>query len=106
MNRSEKEQFEAYRSEYLDLCHAMQSGVHSEILEDPSGKLAAVRPKNLRVGVNSAMADHASLVRLLVRKGIISNIEYVKALRDGMAEEVKRYERRLSKHFGKEIHLH
>lgn len=75
--------------------HAMQSGVAMEMNHD-SGPTS---PKHLRVGVNTALVDHGSLVGLLVSKGVITHDEYVKAIADGMEEEKRRYEERLSKRF-------
>lgn len=44
-------------------------------------------PKHLRVGLNGAMADHGSLVRLLVQKGVITHDEYMTALVEGTEKE-------------------
>lgn len=52
-------------------------------------------PKHLRVGVNTALVDMASLVRLLIAKGTITEEEYAKAIADGMEAEAARYEERL-----------
>lgn len=101
MTEKLSEQAEAYYSEYVALSHAMQSGVAMEMNYHPN----PTSPKHLRVGVNSAMVEHAALVRLLVSKGIITDEEYCKALRDGMKEEVSVYQKRLSEHFGREVTL-
>jgi hypothetical protein len=68
--------------------HAMQAGIaleHSRGSQDGS-------PKHLRVGVNVALRDHASLVALLIAKGVITDDEYCKAIADGMEREVEKYE--------------
>jgi hypothetical protein len=72
---------------YTDLAHAMQSGVALKMNYDA----AETTPKHLRVGVNSAMCDHAALARLLIEKGIITEAEYRQAITDEMAREVERY---------------
>lgn len=84
--------FEAVQAvrEYTELCHAMQSGV---AFEQSRGSQDGT-PKHLRVGINVAMCDHAALVKLLVEKGIITDEEYAKAIRDEMRAEVDRYEER------------
>lgn len=84
---------------YHAAAHAMQSGV----AYDPTSK--SLEPKHLRVGINSAMVDHAALVGLLMEKGIISEEEYYAALADGMEAEAKRYADELSKKLGKPVTL-
>lgn len=83
--------------------HAMQSGVAAEM--QLPGRHAATEPKHLRVGVNTALRDHASLVQLLITKGIITEVEYVEAIADGMETEQREYEQRLSQYFEKPVHL-
>lgn len=48
-----------------------------------------------RIGINIAMRDHASLVELLVAKGLITIDEYTKALADGAETEVRNLEEHL-----------
>lgn len=79
--------------------HAMQTGVAAS--PDKSDQ----EPKHLRVGVNSAMADHGSLVRLLVAKGVFTMDEYEEAIATGMEAEVKTYEAELTAHYGKPVTL-
>jgi hypothetical protein len=81
---------------YTDLLHAMQSGVAMKMNYDPS----ETTPKHLRVGVNSAMCDHAALVSLLLQKGIITEAEYFEAITEHMQAEVKRYEEWLNERLG------
>lgn len=88
-------------SKYEDNAHAMQSGVAMKMNIDPS----ETTPKHLRVGVNSAMCDHAALVRLLMEKGLFTNNEYVEAVTNEMGREAARYEQWLTEHFGKKITL-
>lgn len=83
-------------SRYHDLCHAMQSGVAMEMEYNPK----PTEPKHLRTGINSALCDSAALARLLIEKGVFSELEYVTAVTEEMQREVKRYEDRLNEHFG------
>jgi hypothetical protein len=83
-------------SDYRAKAHAMQSGVAMKMNYDPS----ETTPKHLRVGVNSAMCDHAALVRLLLEKGIVTEEEYEAAITEEMGREVARYEAWLSEHLG------
>ena len=87
---------------YLKLCHAMQSGVATMIGCD---KTKNMEPKHLRVGINCALVEHSALAELLMSKGIFTEREYVEAITEGMAEEVKRYEDALSKMLNKNITL-
>lgn len=97
---NEAEQVAGLKREYAELAHAMQSGVAMEMnLND------AHTPKHLRVGVNSALVDCGSLATLLLEKGVITELEYFTALRDGMKREVEAYERRLQDHYGRAIGL-
>jgi len=70
---------------YNELCHAMQSGVASM----PRSK--DQEPKHLRVGVNSAMVQHSGLVQLLIKKGVMTEVEYWEAMVSAMDAEVLRY---------------
>lgn len=86
---------------YIQAAHAMQSGVAFEMSLDPG----PTSPKHLRVGVNSAMSNHAGLVRLLIAKGVITEPEYLQAICDEMNREAERYEQQLSERTGKKITL-
>lgn len=96
-----EETLEAIWQEYLDLCHAMQSGVAAEMNYDQD----PVTPKHLRTGVNSALVDSAALAGLLIEKGLITRREFYTALRDKMKAEVATYEKRLSERHGASIKL-
>lgn len=83
---------EEFTQRYSALAHAIQSGVaHDHNLGSQDGT-----PKHLRTGVNLAMRDHASLVALLMHKGVISEDEYQRAILEGLEEEKASYESRLS----------
>jgi hypothetical protein len=86
---------------YEQAAHAMQSGV---AVEQARGSQCGT-PKHLRVGVNAAMADHAALAKLLIDKGVISEAEYLEALRLQMNEEVCRYQQRLKDTYGLDVTL-
>lgn len=87
--------------ELASLQHAVQSGVAMKIKYDG----LSIRPKQLRVGVNSALVFNAALVRLLVDKGVFTQEEYAEAAVQEMAEEVTRYENELTKLTGTKITL-
>lgn len=81
--------------------HAMQSGVAMQHKFDANDGT----PKHLRVGINTALCDHAALVELLVRKKVITQDEYTDAIADKMAQERLRYEQLLSRALGKNVTL-
>lgn len=81
---------------YEDAAHQMQCGVAMELSKDPT----SATPKHLRVGINSAMVNDAALVRLLIAKGLFTEEEYYRAMREEMEREVERYKVMLRKLFG------
>lgn len=86
---------------YYALQHAMQTGVayESNIRSGPTD------PKHLRVGINTAMVEGAAVVKLLIRKGVITEEEYWLAVCGQMQEEVEDYERRLSESTNSTVRL-
>lgn len=86
---------------YEDALHGVQAGVAAE--EGTNAK--ATSPKHLRVGINSAMVNDAALVRLLVKKGVITWEEHAEELRLEANRELDRYEDKLSAHYGKPVTL-
>jgi len=89
------------KNQYLQLAHAMQSGVAAMMDVDDN----ATRAKHLRVGVNSAMVETSTIATLLVKKGVITEEEWFEGLIEMMRKEVLMYEKRLSEKFGKVIKL-
>lgn len=89
------------RARYERAAHAMQSGVAMMMNYDPKPS----NPKHLRVGVNSAMVEHAALAHLLIGKGLITEEEYVESIITFMEREVKIYEGLLKDILGTEVHL-
>lgn len=77
------------RHRYERAAHAMQAGAKMECARTNE------HPQS-RIGINTALRDHASLALLLVAKGIITEDEYLKAVADGMEDEVRQLEARLS----------
>ncbi len=87
---------EEKKSRYAELAHAMQTGVAYKMERGSS----ETSPKHLRVGVNAAMSDHTALAQLLMKKGVISEDEYLDALIEAMEREVQMYQTELSKLYG------
>lgn len=96
---------EEKKQKYLDLLHAMQSGVAAKMGHDGGSRAGEASPEQLRVGVNSAMVGIGALSSLLVEKDIITEDEYYSVLIIHMEAEIKMYEDYLSKIRGRETNL-
>lgn len=91
---------------YLKAAHAVQAGVAMEMNDAPPNiSSSAVSPKMLRTGVNLAMVQQGAIVRLLIKKGLITEEEYMVELVAGVEEEKHQYEERLSARYGSKIEL-
>jgi len=73
---------------YAAAMHRMQSAV-AHMIAQLGLKGAGADPKRLRVGVNSALADHGALVKLLVAKGVFTEDEYGQAIVEGAESEAE-----------------
>lgn len=102
MSSNDEDQITGLYAEYQRLVHAMQSGVAAEMNANLN---QAHTPKQLRTGINSAMVETSALIGLLIDKGIITNLEFATAIRDGMRAEVDRYEKRLTEYYGTMVTL-
>lgn len=87
---------------YEEALHAMQSGV---AMEHSLKGMSDASPKQIRVGINSAMVNDCALVRILIDKGLLTEAEYTEAVRREMILEVERYEARLSAQTGSQVTL-
>ena len=86
---------------YKLAAHAMQTGVAFTMDADPD----ETSPKHLRIGVNAALVDAGSLGALLIKKGVITEVEYFESLADIMEKEVESYTKKLEKLTGKKVTL-
>ncbi len=91
-----REQVKLLQDRYHAACHAMQTGVAYDQQYNPKDK----EPKHLRVGINVALCDHTALVRLLIDKGLITELEYWQAVTAEMDREVERYTAKINERFG------
>ncbi|MCA0202967.1 MAG: hypothetical protein LCH92_01385 [Proteobacteria bacterium] len=57
-------------------------------------------PKHLRVGIDMSKADMGGLARLLIAKGVFSELEYFEAMADGAEREAEAYENELAARYG------
>ena len=77
---------EEQEARYYSAVHAMQSATALEITRLGENG-AAADAKHLRVGLNNAMADHGTLVELLIKKGVFTIEEYEDAIVVGAERE-------------------
>lgn len=84
------------RLSYEQALHGIQTGIALEIERGSN----CASPKHLRVGVNSAMCEHAAIVRLLIAKGIITEEEYAEAITDEFNRELARVEKNINEQYG------
>ena len=81
------------QARYAAALHAVQSATKFLIQRaqwNGDESLAGANPKHLRAGLNLVMTDTATLAQLLVRKGIISELEYFEAIVTGTERELER----------------
>ena len=81
---------------YRAAAHKMQTGVAFMMERDGT----EVSSKHLRVGVNSALVDSGALAQLLIRKGVITEEEYLIAIVEAMEAEADKYEKRVQNAVG------
>ena len=90
-----------YHARYTTAAHQMQSGVAAMMRYDEK----EIQEKALRVGVNSAMVEHSALAQILISRGIITDIEYMRHLALAMESEAESYRERCKFHMGKDVEL-
>ena len=86
-----------FQEKYVNLAHAVQTGIASCIAVGWSG----ATPKHLRVGIDTSKSDQGALVKLLIEKGVITEDEYGRVLLEGLENEVKSFERLFEQLTGK-----
>lgn len=94
-------EIEKLKARYEAAMHAVQSGVAIDLEINPK----TIEAKHLRVGVNSALIDSSAMARLLMKKGIITEREYLESVVEFAEKEQADYEAKLTAHFGKTIKL-
>lgn len=107
---TDEDRVAALQHDYLDLLHAVQSGcaygvagMHGDPIQTPGHEWAV--QKHLRVGVNSALISQGALVKLLVDKGVITELEYWESVVAEFRAAVEGYEAEFSEKFGAKVRL-
>lgn len=70
--------------------HAAMHGCQSAILFLMNRGEQLATPKHLRVGLSSTLVDTGSMADLLIRKGLITELEYLEAIAAGAERELER----------------
>lgn len=84
---------------YHRAAHAMQSAVAAEI-QGTSIDHTGANPKHLRVGINSCLVDTGAVAKLLVSRGVFTQLEYLTAIADAMEAEAERCAKRTRERLG------
>lgn len=95
------ETVEQANARYKRALHAVQSGVAALMHYDRDH----ASPKDLRIGMNSAMISNSALTQLLIEKGVITESEYFTSLADFAEFERETYEDELTRHIGTKVNL-
>ena len=90
------ETIEELQQSMLHHQHRMQAGIGVMLSQDGE----AETPKHVRVGINTALVETGVLGRLLIDKGIITELEYFALIRDGYKAEADGYEEKLGVKLG------
>lgn len=75
-----------FLAESTRLMHAIQSAIAFKMNLPGYG---AAEPKHMRVGIDSSKAEHAALVQLLVKAGVITDQDYFRSVCELLEHEVK-----------------
>lgn len=81
--------------------HACMTGAGYYLAKEPK----VAEPKHVRNGIDSAMVQHGALAALLIKKGLITEEEYLESLALGFEKEKAKYERELSEMYKTKITL-
>lgn len=107
---TDEDRVHALHHDYLDHLHAIQSGceyggggMHGDPRTMP--ELEWHVQKHLRVGINGALISQGALAKLLIAKGVISDLEYWEALVAEFRDAVAGYEKELADRLGLRVRL-
>jgi hypothetical protein len=81
-----KQQIEEAWRRYLAACHAVQTATAFEI-ETKGLPAAGASPKHLRVGISTQKVEMGALVGLLIRKGLMTELEWFTSIAAAMEQE-------------------
>lgn len=98
---SDEETIQALKERNYALTHAIQTGVGAKMLISGS----ETSPKQLRTGVNNALVQLGVIAKVLIDKGLLSELEYWQLMNEGLEVEVKGYEEYLSEQHKAKITL-
>jgi hypothetical protein len=81
---SDQERIEAAKARYMAAAHAVQSAIGFSMHAS-----SITEPKHMRTGIDMTKSDMGAITRLLVTKGICTDIEIWEALAEGAEAEAE-----------------
>lgn len=78
-------EIQALKERHERAAHATMAALGVEMAQ--TWHASAQDAKHLRLGINLSMRDHGSLAELLIRKGVITELEYFTAITEGAEAE-------------------
>lgn len=84
------------KAEFSQRYHAAAHGCQSAtafLMQQLGDNAAGADHKHLRVGLSMTLVDSAAIAQLLMRKGVIGELEYLEALALGAEKELERLTR-------------
>lgn len=81
---TDQERMEAAQARYVAAGHAVQSAIGFSM-----GASKITEPKHMRVGIDMTKSDVGAITRLLVAKGICTDLEIWEALAEGAEAEAE-----------------
>lgn len=81
------------KAEFTRRYHAAAHGCQSAtafLMQSLGASSAGADQKHLRVGLSMTLVDSAAMAQLLMRKGVITEIEYLEAIAVGAEQELER----------------
>lgn len=100
MSESEKD-YNAKRMEFQDRYTRAAQQLQTAVKLYSNYDSTDMGPIHLRVGINSSLVDSWTIAHLLIKKGIITELEYIEALAVEMEREVDRYKYKFKKYLGR-----
>lgn len=93
MTPEDAQKLHELRGRYENAMHGVQSYVAYSIQALGDNKAGADH-KHLRTGINAAMVSDEAVARLLIAKGVFTELEYYEALAVAAEEELARFNSR------------
>lgn len=91
------------QTRYAAALHGVQSALAFMLQYPDPAKKTLFETKHMRVGIDSAHISHLAVFKILLDKGICTELEYTTAIADAAEEELMSWEAEVSKLLGKPV---